>query len=196
MYGEYSEVVEESGDYRAKIIVDSDAQKPDWDGQAFVLQTDSSHYASIKAEAFTDHAEPFVDAFNRLSDLYYGNGYQYEVFERYLRIFHGATKVDSYNVGVTREYGYVAFDTAAWREEMGVSDSFKDEDILHDVRAWAEGDVWGVGLEKRVRWSTDDEDYEDMDTWVEDEDGFVWGYYGHDYAEQEAKDLLKAKLAE
>lgn len=193
---EYEEIVETSGDYRAVIKLDHDAQKPeDW-GMVPVIQTDSDGYGSIKGEAFNEHAEPYVDAFNRLCDSYYGNGYQYEVFERYMRIFHGATKVDAYNVGVSREYGYVAFDTAAWREEVGTGPSFAEEDILYDVRAWAEGDAWGVGLEKRVTWSTDEEDYDDMDTWEETDDGFVWGFLGREYAEQEARDLLKAKLAE
>jgi hypothetical protein len=32
--------------------------------------------------------------------------------------------------------------------------------------------------------------------WEETDEGFVWGYLGHDYAEQEARDLLKAKLEE
>jgi hypothetical protein len=192
---EYEEIVEESGDYRAVIKLDHDAQKPEDYGAVAIIQVDSNGYGSIRGEAFNEHAEPYVDAFNRLSDLYYGNGYQYEVFERYMRIFHGTTKVDSYNLGTSREYGYVGFDTAEWREKMGVGPDFEREDILEEVRAWAEGDVWGVGLEKRVRWSTDDEDYEDMDQWEETPDGFVWGYYGHRWAEQEARDLLKAQLA-
>ncbi len=193
---EYEEIVEESGDYRAVIKLDDSPEKPESYGMVPVLQIDSNGYGSVKAEAFNEQAEPFVHAFNVLSDLYHGNGYQYEVFERYLKIFHGATKVDSHNVGRSREYGYVAFDTAAWREEVGTGPSFADEDILEEVRAWAEGDVWGVGLEKRVTWSTDEEDYDDMDTWEETADGFVWGFYGHRWAEQEAKDLLKAQLAE
>ena len=192
---EYQEIVEQSGDYRAVIKLDDSPEKPESYGMVPVLQIDSNGYGSVKAEAFNDQAEPFVHAFNVLSDLYHGNGYQYEVFERYMRIFHGATKVDSYNVGTIREYGYVGFDTAAWREEVGVGESFEREDILEEVRAWAEGDVWGVGLEKRVTWSTDEEDYDDMDTWEEIDDGFVWGFYGHRWAEQEALDSLKAQLA-
>jgi hypothetical protein len=188
---EYEEIVETSGDYRAVIKLDDDVQKPEDYGMVAVIQTDSSGYGSLKGEAFNEHAEQYVDAFNRLCDLYHGNGYRYEVFERYMRIFHGATKVDSYNVGTIREYGYVAFDTAAWREEMGVGEAFEAEDILHDIRAWAEGDAWGVGVEQRVEGTDEDEDM-----WEETDEGFVWGYLGHDYAEQEARDLLKAKLEE
>lgn len=190
----YEEIVEESGDYRAVIRIEEGAEKPEWDGMTPVLQIDTNYGGGYKAEAFNPQAENFVHAFNVLSDLYNGNGYQYEVFERYLRIFHGTTKVEAHNIGRTREYGYLAFDTAEWREEMGVGESFESEDILHDIRAWAEGDVWGVGLEKRVRWSTDEEDYEDMDTWEEDAEGFVWGFYGQEYAEQQARELLKDKL--
>jgi hypothetical protein len=194
----YEEIVEESGDYRAVIKLDDSAEKPFDDGAVAIIQVDSNAWGSIRGEAFNEQAEPYVDAFNRLSDLYYGNGYHYEVFERYMRIFHGTVAVDSHNVGRTREFGYVAFDTAEWREKMGCSEEQmrkeeQDGDILSEVRAWAEGDVWGVGLEKRVRWSTEEEDYEDMDTWEEDEDGFVWGFYGHEYAEQEARALLNDK---
>jgi hypothetical protein len=198
---EYEEIVEESGDYRAVIKLDMDAQQPEDYGMVPVLRIDSNGYGSVKAEAFNEHAEPYVHAFNVLSDLYHGNGYVHEVFDRYMRIFHGTVAIDSYNLGTSREYGYVAFDTAEWREKMGCTEDQmrkeeKDGDLLHDVRVWAEGDVWGVGLEKRVTWSTEDEDYEDMDQWEETPDGFVWGFYGHEYAEQEARDLLKNQLAE
>jgi hypothetical protein len=190
----YEEIVEESGDYRAVIKLDDSAEKPESYGMTPVLQIDTGYYGGYKAEAFNPQAEDFVHAFNVLSDLENGNGYAYEVFERYLRIFHGATKVESHNIGVSREYGYLAFDTAAWREEVGVGESFEAEDILYDVRAWAEGDVWGVGLEKKVTWSTEEEDYEDFDQWEETPDGFVWGYYGHEYAEEEARGMLKQQL--
>ena len=197
---EYEEIVGESGDYRAVIKLDDGAEKPEWDGMVPVLQIDSNGYGSVKAEAFNEQAEPYVHAFNVLADLYHGNGYIHEVFDRYMRIFHGTVAIDSHNLGVSREFGYVAFDTAAWREEMGCTEEqMKDEerkgDLLHDVRAWAEGDIWGVGLEKRVTWSTEAEEYEDHDTWEETEDGFVWGHYGHDYAEESARELLKAQTA-
>jgi hypothetical protein len=163
-----------------------------------VLQIDSNGWGRVTAEAWNEQAEPYVDAFNRLSDLE-ANGYHYEVFERYLRIFHGATKVDSYNLGTSREYGYVGFDTAAWREAVGVGPDFAREDILEEVRAWSEGDVYGVIVEKRLRTRTEyidplteevtnvDEDEE----WVEVEDGAVWGYYGHRWAEEAAREALK-----
>lgn len=185
----YEEIVETAGDYRAKIVVDEDAQKPEWDGMVPILQIDSRGYGSYFAEAFNEQAEPYVDAFNRLSDLVAGNGYIYENFERYMRIFHGSVNVDSYNVGTVREYGYVGFDTAEWREKMGcTAEQMKDEKILYDLEAWASGDVWGVVIEKRVKWSTDDDDFEDMDTWELVES--VWGYYGHKYAEESAREQL------
>jgi hypothetical protein len=201
MHDEYSEVVttSEDGKFRVKIVQDQDAQMPDWYGMVPVMQIDTGYYGSVKATAFNEHAQPYVDAFNRLSDLGNGNGYSYEVFERYMRIFHGTVAVDSYNVGVIREYGYVAFDTAAWREEMGCSEEqMKEEerkgDLLHDIQAWAEGDVWGIVIEKLVSWSTEDEDFDDFNDWEEVRDESVWGYYGQEYAEESAKEMLESYL--
>lgn len=189
---DYEEIVETVGDYRAKIVIDRDAEKPDYFGSVPVLQIDTGYYGGMTAEAFNDQARGFEDAFNRLSDLVNGNGYTYEVFERYLRIFHGTTVIDSYNIGVTREYGYIGFDTAQWRDEVGADpERLKEERILSEVEAWASGDVWGVVIEKRVKWSTDDEDYEDTETWEEVEDGACWGYYGQSYAEETAREELK-----
>lgn len=194
----HEEIVETEGKFRAKIMLDEGAEKPEWDGMVPVLQLDRSMYGGTKAEAFNPQAEKFVDAFNRLADLEAGNGYIYENFERYLRIFHGATVVSSYNVGHYREYGYVGFDTAEWREAMGITDldRLKEEKILYDVQAWAEGDVWGISVEKLVTWSTDEEDFEDMDTWEEVDGTSCWGYYGQEYAEEEAKAELKRVIEE
>jgi hypothetical protein len=187
---EYEEIVETFGDYRAVIKLDTDAQEPYNDGATpiFRLEASNEWYRGYSAEAFNLQASPYLDAFRRFEN----SGNHLEIFERYLRIFHGTIKVQQWNVGIDREWGYLAFDTAAWREEVGAPlKSLEKEDYLSEVRSWAEGDVWGVGVEKRVRWSTDEEDYEDMDTWEETPDGFVWGYYGQQWAEEEARGMLE-----
>ena len=173
----YSEVVETKGKFRASIIADEDAAVPDWDGMYPTLQIDNDNYSvgPLLGEDALDFAVI-------LSTFVASSTHPLEVFERYLRIFHGTTKFATYNLGRSREYGYVAFDTAKWRESNGVdADQVKEEELLSDVAAWASGDVWGVQVEKLVKWSTDDEDVEDqeMDEWVVVDS--VWGFYGREY---------------
>lgn len=180
----YSEIVETSADgkFRAKITVDEDAQEPYDDGAVPILRIDYIGYG-YRAEAFNRQAEDYVDAFNSLMEYH-----DMEVFERYLRIFHGTTVYREYNTRMTREYGYIGFDTAVWRESMGVDpERFKGENILSEVEAWASGDVWGIAVEKLVTWSTEEEDYDDFDQWEEVDDTAVWGFYGQEWAEQEAR---------
>jgi hypothetical protein len=189
----YFEIVETSanGKFRAKITVDEDAQKPDYESEAPILQLEAGGYNGYTIEAFNSQAEPYVDAAERL--IWQG----VEVFERYLRIFHGTTVFSEYNTNRSREFGYIGFDTAVWRESMGVSpEQLKEENILSEVEAWASGDVWGVSVEKLVSWSTEDEDYDDFDDWEEVPDTAVWGWYGHAWAEQEAKAELARVVAE
>lgn len=191
----YEEIVEESGDYRAVIKLDDSAEKPYDDGATPILSREFRGYGA-RWEAVNSQADDLAGLLNELEQRF-----EEDDIERFLRIFVGAYSVEWDSSSNCR---YLAFDTPEWREKMGLTDEYMAgaeldpsklaEGSLKEILAWAEGDVWGVGLEKRVRWSTEDEDYEDMDTWEEDEDGFVWGYYGHEYAEQEARDLLKAKL--
>ena len=180
----YSEVVETKGKYRASIIVDEDVQVPDWDGAYPTLQVDSDGVMPLLGDDALDFAVILATFKNSVSE-------PYEAFERYLRLFHGTTQFTTYNVGRSREYGYVAFDTAKWRESNGVAvERVKQENLLAEVIAWAEGDVWGVRVEKLVKWITDDEDVpvQEVSDWEEVET--VWGIYGQTYAEQEARDML------
>lgn len=183
----YSEVVETKGQYRASIILDDDAQAPDWDGMYPTLQIDG-HYSHSVDALLGDDAEDFAPI---LSHFYETASQPLEAFERYLRIFHGTTQFAAHNTRLSREYGYVAFDTAKWREKHGVdAEQVKEENLLADVIAWVDGDVWGVRVEKVVHWYTQDEEIEDQDRSDWEELDSVWGYYGRDNAEQEARDML------
>lgn len=180
----YSEVVESKGQYRASIILDDDAQMPDWDGMYPTLQVSSDGVTPLLGDDAGDFAVILATFNNSVSK-------PLEAFERYLRIFHGTTQFATHNIGRSREYGYVAFDTAKWRETHSVGAAqVKGENLLADVIAWAEGDVWGVRVEKLVKWATDDADVvpNEIHAWEEIET--VWGYYGQTYAEQEAHDML------
>lgn len=181
----YSEVVETKGQYRAVIIADEDASVPDWDGMYPTLQIDNYSVGPLLGEGAVDFAVILSTFISAVPE-------PLETFERYLRIFHGTTKFSTYNLGRSREYGYVAFDTAKWREANGVAaEQVKQEDMLSEVRAWAEGDCWGVRIEKLVHWYTQDEAVEDQDRSDWEELESVWGYYGRDAAEEQARELLK-----
>lgn len=60
--------------------------------------------------------------------------------------------------------------------------------MLSEYQNWANGEVYGVIIEKRVTWAS--EDGETMDTW-EDTGESVWGFIGLDHAEAEADEMLK-----
>lgn len=182
----YSEEVDTKGKYRASIIADEDAQVPDWDGMYPTLQVDRGGVMPLLG----DDAGDFAVILATFNDSV---GEPLETFERYLRIFHGTTQFATHNIGRSREYGYVAFDTAKWRETHGVdAEQVKSENLLSEVAAWADGDVWGVRVEKLVKWTTDDADVvpNEIHAWEDVET--VWGFYGDEYAREEARNMLDA----
>jgi hypothetical protein len=197
------DIIEERDGYRVRLQQDTDVQEPYNDGAAPTLKVDYKGYGCYEAEAFNKQAEPYLEAFRRLCGNYATiSGPPIENFERYLRIFHGSVKFQEHNVGRTDVYGFIAFDTTAWREEVGAPlESVKQEDLLEEVKAWAEGDVYGYVVEKELSYEkkyfdSDGEDAgEESDTeWVEVEDGSCWGFYGRDWAEQAAKEALEAEI--
>jgi hypothetical protein len=201
----YSEVVEEQGKFRAIIEVDESPSEPDWDGQAAVLSLNTQHY-SYDVEAKNSAGEGFDDALRR---FYETTGDAMETFERYLRIFHG-TKAFSVIEADYRstDYTYIAFDTAKLREEWGNTDAFLDQleaegklDTLCKTDldawyAWATGDVWGVRVERSTGFvkTWEDGSVEDGREWVTVEDTEVWGYYGQDDAEEQAREALRIEV--
>jgi hypothetical protein len=62
--------------------------------------------------------------------------------------------------------------------------------------AWANGEVYGYIIEKKVRWekSYADEEFDDEEgvDWVQVES--CWGYHGRDWAEEAAKEALKDEI--
>lgn len=199
MYGlEDLDIIEERDGYRVRLEVDTDPLSPDdSDAMVPVLRLDSEGYYGTRAEAFNNQANDFESAYNHFAE--FANRRALEVFERYVRIFHGATKVDTWNVGITQEYGYLGFDTAEWRERVGADpENLKDEDLLSEVRAWATGEVYGVIVERRVTGTTvfDAEDLEDEDMQRWDEVEAVWGHNGREWAKQAAKEALADVLKE
>lgn len=178
-------------EYRACIEREPDQDKPYDDGQWPILRVRYRGWDGWQAEAFNSAAEPYVDAFNRLTPL---GGYKMEVFERFVRIFHGANYFHEYGPNQETDYTYFAFDPAEWRERvLGPGVDLSQEKPLAEVIAWVEGDVYCSFTQKR--WNPDetlepDEGWEDM----HEDDGTTWGLYGRDAAETVAAENLTADI--
>ena len=201
----YSEVVEESGKFRAVIEIDECPSEPDWDGQAAVLSLYTQHYSN-DVEAKNSAGERFDVALRRLRESCSGG---VMVFERYLRIFHGTKSFTIHSADYRNtDYTYIAFDTAKLREEWEVDDervaTLEAEGKLNTLSkvdldawyAWATGDVWGIRVERSTGYvkTYDDGSVEDGREWVTVDDTDVWGYYGQDDAEEQARAALKIEV--
>ena len=182
------DIVEESAGWRVRLVSDDDAEQPYDDGATPILCLMPGGYNGYSVEAFNSQAAPYVDAAQRL--LHLGQ----DALERYLGIFHGAVSVQSYGINDSRatDNVYIAFDTAAWRESMGITDldRLKSENYLSEVRAWLEGDTYGYIVERFREYT---KLYSDGST----EEGEEWelvdscyGYYGREYAEETARQAL------
>lgn len=209
------DIIEERDEMRVRLERDDSPEQPYDEGACPILQIATDYYGSGEATAFNMQAAIFekpFDVFNRA----FGGRRGLEAFERYLRIFHGTKSFSTYNLRITGQYGYIAFDTKAWLEEIGVTEDNPDIEpvdrasgSLDEVKAWAEGDVWGYIIEKEVFWTKTyhDENGDDLASvhlptiesgqeWVEITDGSCWGFYGRDYAEQAAKEAFNEALEE
>lgn len=123
-----------------------------------------------------------------------------EAFERYLRIFHGTTSV----VWAYEGNPYVTFDTADWREAMGLTEEyladkpqFLDGTLanMDEVISWINGEVYYARLERKVIWySSVNGDIDNVDenqsmaTW--DTVVSVGVLFGYEWAVEGAKEYL------
>lgn len=145
----YSEIIKETDSLRVSIEVDEYASEPWGDCYAptFRFETGVGATALVFGNADPSGADDrIVEALNRWGDPS-SPGFA-RLFEKWARAYLGTTKVDTWYSDGLRGW-YVALDTAAWRETVGAPSPLT-EDMLHDVRAWAEGDVFVVTAEQRV----------------------------------------------
>lgn len=111
-----------------------------------------------------------------------------DVFNRYLRVFHGTTTTHTYAPPEGGDYSYLTFDTATWRAAVGVEEDHQGtaETSFEEYRAYLTRNVWGLQLEHKVRRLSRATDlyhgeitaWEEEDEW-EHQDS-IWGLYSDD----------------
>jgi hypothetical protein len=124
--------------------------------------------------------------------------------ERWLKAFHGSTVVETWHSG---DAWYLAADTARWREAMGVTpEQIREEaqrgSLMAEYQAWVQGQVYGYVVERKAVEYTVVTDPNSgavigtrrEETWVEVEDGSVWGLYGYEWATRAAEEALAEHL--
>ncbi len=167
--------------WRARIVYDEYAGEPDGDAlaPALVIVTRRQPYLA-KGVYMPQSADEILAAWQRLEDR--------DLFERYLRMFHGATTIAAAS---NRDLDVLVFDTADFHRHVGIRDLPADVSGERDEwQAWLDGEVYGVVVERHhagtITW--DDGTTTATGQWRDVES--VWGIYGHTYAAQEAADML------
>lgn len=193
---EYLDIVKENDNYRVRLEYDDSGEKPYDEGAVPILSRGFRGYGA-RWEAVNDQAEGLTGLLNELWQRF-----DEEQVERFLRIFLGAYSVEWESSDNCR---YLAFDTAEWREKVGITDEWlnRESDIKQDrsklaegslteILAWANGEVYGWILERKLTTyttykdpttgetvrETESEDWEQVES--------CWGYYGDEYAREAA----------
>ena len=193
------DTVKENDNFRARLEYDDAADKPYDEGAVPILSREFNRYRYV-FEGVNEQGKAYEDA---VSDAWNRFNHDDDVLARWLRIFHGASSVlwDS-----SSNYAYLAFDTAEWRETHGLTDEWMDahemdrgelaKGSLDEVMAWANGEVFGFIVERRVKTSTirtdavtgdvlgtvEGEAWEEVDS--------CWGFYGRESAEDAATEAF------
>jgi hypothetical protein len=181
------EIIETVGNHRVSLLADDSPSAPDHDGQGYVIRANLHCGRALTVHADSSDAEPDFDL-NHLARRY-GNDYQ--MVERYLRIFHDV----------------VSFDYTSW-----------DRDMMFFVVTRQQAEAWGCLLEDWHKLAGQAEEVwayygagetygyvvETLETWTRNSDGFemeswaevdsCWGLYGWDDAESQARDALKWRV--
>lgn len=116
-------------------------------------------------------------------------------FERYCRVFHGVRTFVHYSDG--QGHTFVTFDPLDWRVAVGSTPDSPPESCtpdLSDLRAYCEGEVYGVMIQRYTGEEDERGDDEGQDGWTEVDS--CWGFYGHSYAEEEARSMLAYAVAD
>lgn len=192
--------LDEYPDVRARVILDEYAECPYDDGSSPIL---AYSRRGVQQETRTTSyavSDRIIEAANRWP-------METAKFDRYLIIFHGTTEIDEWS---TDDADYVTFDTAEWREAMGIPEdlaawraSNPDAKLANadEYRAWLEGGSYMIVVERRIWKATVDRDLiPDLDS-VGDEWEHVdslSGLYGDldGYVTEQAHEMIRENAGE
>lgn len=184
------EVIEENETARVGVLVDLEPHEPYDDGRTPILELRYRRHDRPQVSYLTNIGGYRPVEMDRIVEACQRWGTD-ELFRRYLRIFHGTRAFEEFS---SRDAEYITFDTADWRTHNGLaqedSEGYAD---LADYRAYVEDECYGWAIEQRVGWTRDDDPESHMSTWETVES--VWGYYGYEYAQEEAREAWAAFLA-
>jgi hypothetical protein len=166
--------------WRARLIHDDCAGEPDGDALAPALLVPCrGRPRPAKGVYLPVHAEQILAAWLHLAD--------WDRFCRYLRMWHGVTAIA---VASTADLDVFIFDTADYRDHVGVQPPSDLSGEQGEWQAWLDGDVYGVQVERHHSGTTTWDDNTTTATSQWREVDAVWGLYGHEYATRYAHDLL------
>ncbi len=197
------EIIKEEGDWRVTIKRDEYSNEPYDDGQSPLLRIDRGYgYGGRSAEHVMVGGMRPTDSDARIEEAAARWAGKPDLFEKYLRAFHGATVIKWYGPNQSTDYTYVTYDTPEWSECIGYDDKCApraDYDGAKAVNmdeyiAYLEGDVYSFTVERKISVKETreigfageylrDEEYE-YDTWEHVDS--CGGHYGYEWAKQAA----------
>lgn len=189
-----NEVIETSGNgkYRVRLETDQCPSNPRTDRDcnlANVITPKGQGYINVDEDG-----GPLQDGWDQFFEARESNDEAVKLFIGWARAFHDITVIEQRPHNGAWSLWYV---TPEKLEEATATAEEVIETEFGEYRSWAENDVYGVIVEKRiVLVPRDDEDWDDPDLNLDETDTWAtvesfWGYVGHEYATSAAKETFE-----
>ena len=201
------EILKEEDGLKVTLTRDEYPDEPYDCGQCPIVRIDRRYSrADVEHVMVGDRPTDRDDAIEDALERCHGD---WRLFEKYLRAYHGVTKVIQYGPNQATDYTYFAYDTPEWVTSIGFDDKIAPRSKydaeksvnMNEWIAYLENEVYTYDIERRV-------DIREIKTRIKNEDPATirttqsefaeWehvdscgGYYGYDYARQEALDAFK-----
>lgn len=204
---DYTDVIEERGEYRATITIDTRPDRPENDFGYPVLRVESSGYGGglVTSTGYGSHSakqdgipDGGIDALQHfVSNHGWSDGI--DIFGRYLAIFHGGS-IKRWSGQQWHDPTYVAYVTERMvRDAWGFTGPVPAAE-LDEWTAYCEGEVYFVTVQRRLLKRTEYVTLDDhhpveateAEEWFDVDDSIVGGYYGEKYAREAALEALEA----
>lgn len=177
------ETLETDGDWRLRLVIDEDPPNPrtEYDHLESVVTVPDRSYIEIDRDG-----GPLASQWRHLINRYRGRE-AIEIFTRYATVYHGAVCLETF-IGRSGP-------TAVWYLTREVYEGETPDPAAYlkaqadEYESWAEGDVWGYIIERRVSWTRDDDPTQHQTTWETTDSCF--GFIGYQYAEESAREAWK-----